>query len=78
MPAGVYLLYLFFTLVMQPVLLVQEQLAAHAAPDNVVLVCIAGMLHQLVIAPKPLMAVLTLVLLAMEETHTGYYARRWL
>ena len=78
MPAGVYLLFLFFPLVVQPILLVQEQLAAHAAPDYVVLVCIAGMLHEIVIAPKPLMAVLTLVLLAMEETHMGYYARRWL
>jgi Mg2+/Co2+ transporter CorC len=68
-PAGVHFFLLFLSLVVQPVLLVQELLATDAARYGALLVSILCMLDQFVIAPESCMAFFALVPFAVEKAH---------
>ena len=68
MSAGVYLLLLLLSFMVQPFLLVKEKLAAAAALYHVMLVRIAGVHDELVIILEFFMAIFAFVFLA-KETH---------
>jgi hypothetical protein len=66
-PALVYLALLFLLDVAQPVLFMQEKLAAAGTLDNVAFVGVPGVLHELIVFLEPDMAFLALV--SAEEAH---------
>jgi len=68
-PSGVHLSFLLFLHVVQPVLLVQEQLTAVAAFDRVNPVCLSGMMYKLIVTAKFCVAFVALGLLPVEEVH---------
>ncbi len=78
MSSGIYLLLVLFSCVVQPVLLVEELLAARAALENMPLVGILCVLYKLVIAPKFSMAVFAFSFLVVQEAHRIAEAYRWL
>jgi hypothetical protein len=70
-PAGVYLFLLLFPLVVQSVFLVDKLLAAVPAHDYVALVGVFNVIDKLVVTAKLCMAVVALVLFAMQKANHG-------
>jgi hypothetical protein len=67
-PARVHLTFFFFLGVVEPVFFMQEKLAAVCAFCHVVLVDIAGVVHQLVVAAEFLVALFAFVFV-VEKVH---------
>ncbi|MCI0562197.1 MAG: hypothetical protein MN733_27240 [Nitrososphaera sp.] len=68
-PAGINLLLVLFSHVVQPVLLVQELLATIAALDNASFMSILGVLDKLVVAPESSVAILAFCPFPVQQAH---------
>lgn len=68
-PPDVYFSLVFLPDMMEPILFMQEKLAAFAAFYDMLLVNLVRMLDHLIVAGKYCMAVLAFALFTMEKSH---------